>query len=240
MLRVKNLSFSFEGRPLLDNLCFTLKRGEIVSLIGRSGSGKSTFFRLLTALLKPEAGEIKLGSQPAYMMQSDLLLPWRTVKENVSLPTELGSGEKEDLAKELIEEVGLAGFEGHYPEMLSGGMRQRAALARTLNKQRKLLLLDEPFGALDVAHREQMYALLRKLREKWEITIFMITHDFRDAMTLSDTIYLLSDGAVKKNWPVSDSSRDDPELIASLRSAIHCESALHTEAGICCSEASSG
>lgn len=222
MLTIEDLFFSYGDRPTIDGLSLHLPRNSITTIIGGSGSGKTTLFKLIAGLLTPHKGKITLTGPLSYMMQEDLLLPWRTTLENIALPKELGRGFKEhDVADKLCNDVGLSDFKDCYPHELSGGMRQRVALARALLQKRPLLLLDEPFGALDVALREQMYSLLLEIPNK---TLLLITHDFRDALTLSDTIYLLSEGKLTKRWDIPKEVRLDPKLAGlyqqELRNAI--------------------
>lgn len=223
MLSVKNLVFSYKDTPVFKNLSFSLNEGEIASFIGTSGSGKTTLFKLLTGIHQPHHGDIAIDgvTQPAYMTQKDLLLPWRTVLENITLTFELGKQKhclKKSLneAMELIEEVGLQGYEHKFPEELSGGMRQRVSLARALMQKSPLLLLDEPFASLDIQLREQMYALLKTIHKNHNTTILLITHDFRDAISLSDHIFLLANGRVTKQWQIEPTSRTCPAKMGSL------------------------
>jgi ABC-type nitrate/sulfonate/bicarbonate transport system ATPase subunit len=215
MLDVNQIEFSYGKRKILHEVNFALQKGEIASLIGSSGSGKTTLFKLMTGLLNLEKGSIIIGGEPlprgalfvTYMMQEDLLLPWRTILENMLLTSELGNQgsltkQRKEEASALLEELGLAGYENMYPEELSGGMRQRVSLARAMLPKKPVLLLDEPFGGLDIGLREQMYNLLRRIQEKYGTTILMITHDFRDALSLSDKVFLLDKGRIKQTWSI--------------------------------------
>lgn len=197
-----------------------LERGEIVAILGPSGAGKTTLFKLISGLLEPEAGTITIDGATdrrdliSYLMQEDLLLSWRSALDNVLLAAELGrNAAKPDTARalELVNEVGLNGYEHARPSELSGGMRQRVALARALLQDKPILLLDEPFGALDVARRQQMYELVRKIHDKHSKTTLLITHDFRDALILADRILLLADGTIAEEWHVPRSVRTDPK-----------------------------
>lgn len=222
MLEIDNVSFSYEKQEILKNTHFSLKKGEIGALIGASGSGKTTLFKLLTGMLSPDSGTISVAGHllpggnrnVAYMMQEDLLLPWRTVLNNMTLIGELGKNRQSiesirDEAKTLLREIGMAGLEDAYPDELSGGMRQRVSLARALLLKRPLLLLDEPFGSLDVSLREQMYTLLRQVQSRYGTTMLMITHDFRDALSLSDRIFLLDEKCIKQEWQINAEMRED-------------------------------
>lgn len=229
-IHVKNLSFDYEDNQILQDVSFSLKKGEVATLIGASGSGKSTLFKLLTGLITVKYGELTLNNQSipagyqsiAYMMQEDLLLPWRTVLDNMTLITELGSSpsyskQLQEESLHLLNEMGLKGCEHLYPHELSGGMRQRVALARTLLQKKPILLLDEPFGALDVGLRENMYRLLRKVQEKHHTTILLVTHDFRDALVLSDRILFLADGVIQKEWHIPLEDKNDLEKMGLLQ-----------------------
>ena len=229
MLEIHNLSFSFASFEVLSDFSLQLSKGEIGTLIGSSGSGKTTLFKLLAGFLKCTKGSIhfsgKLQENPslyvAYMTQDDLLLPWRSILDNLMLVGELGK-KKYDLdvmkyeAKHYLKEVGLDGWEQAYPHQLSGGMRQRVSLARALLQKKPLLLLDEPFSALDVAMREQMHCLLRDVKDRYRTTILMVTHDFRDAISLSDKIFLLSEGRIDQEWTINSSAKNDPHKFHSL------------------------
>lgn len=220
VLEAKELQFSYAGRSVLQNVSFTLKKGEIVTLIGRSGAGKSTLFKLLAGLLPRQKGSLSL-SPNAYMVQEDLLLPWRTVLANVTLTGELGltSLPKQELiekSRELLKRVGLEGYEDLLPSDLSGGMRQRVLLARALILNRPLLLLDEPFTALDLLLREQMYILLREIQHERGATVLMVTHDFRDALHLSDRVLLLQKGEISKEWVVQTRCREDGAVFGAM------------------------
>lgn len=183
-----------------------IRKGEFVSVIGASGSGKSTLFKMLAGLLEPTHGEIFLNGQHsadrlgiiAYMPQKDLLLPWRTVLENCLLPLEIAKANKEAKSVEILamlERFGLAGCEQLYPDQLSGGMRQRVAFLRTLITGQDLMLLDEPFGALDAMTKRQMHKWLLSLWSDLQKTVLFITHDLEEAILLSDRIYMLSSEA---------------------------------------------
>lgn len=220
MLRIKDLHFAYDAKTILDGVTFSAAAGEIIALIGISGSGKTTLFRLITGLVPPSCGEIEIGGcatpertqMATYMRQEDLLLPWRTVMGNLLLFSELGKKEargstlKEE-ATQLLQRVGLEGFEEAYPRALSGGMRQRVALARALLQNRPLMLLDEPFASLDVILREQLYALLREIRDQYQKTIVMVTHDFRDAVALADRILVLARGKIAGTYVMDPASR---------------------------------
>lgn len=200
-LQVKNVSVTFEHKRILENLNLSVKRGEFVALIGPSGCGKSTLLNILAGVLTPECGEVYVDGTPvtgvsshfAYMPQSDLLLPWKTILDNVTLYGAL-HGKKNEARARALEEFpvfGLQGYENAYPNELSGGMRQRAAFLRTALCSADIMLLDEPFGALDVITRNDMQDWLLKLRRELGRTTLLVTHDIDEALYLADRIVVL-------------------------------------------------
>jgi ABC-type nitrate/sulfonate/bicarbonate transport system ATPase subunit len=206
-LQIQHLTKSFRrgaaSLPVLNGISLESASGEFVSVLGPSGCGKSTLFNLIVGLLQPNAGTIQIDGVPignhagafAYMQQKDLLLPWRTVLGNVLLGPEIEGrprAKARDEAMQLLDQLGLKGFEHHYPAQLSGGMRQRAALVRTLLLKKKMLLLDEPFGALDAMTRAVMQSILLDIWQQWRQTILLITHDVDEALLFSDRIYVLT------------------------------------------------
>jgi putative hydroxymethylpyrimidine transport system ATP-binding protein len=204
-LDVRGLSVSYGDLPVLDDLTLSAAPGEFVSLVGPSGCGKSTLFAALAGLVAPPEGTVRgaveldggpvHGSPFGYMPQKDLLFPWRTVLDNTTLGLEVAGTprrEARERARPLFEPFGLAGFEDARPAELSGGMRQRAALLRTVVGGRDVLLLDEPFGALDALTRSGMQEWLEGMRERYGWTTLLITHDVREAAFLSDRVVVLS------------------------------------------------
>jgi ABC-type nitrate/sulfonate/bicarbonate transport system ATPase subunit len=206
-IRVAGVHHSFptgQGRiSVLDGVDLTVADGEFVSIIGPSGCGKSTLFNILAGLEVPDSGSVLFHGADAtgrtehfaYMPQKDLLLPWRRVIDNASLGLEVqGLSRKQARAKagELFATFGLAGFERSWPSELSGGMRQRVALLRTVVQRRSVLLLDEPFGALDSLTRTEMQMWLTSVWERYHWTVILITHDIREAVFLSDRVYALT------------------------------------------------
>jgi ABC-type nitrate/sulfonate/bicarbonate transport system ATPase subunit len=200
-------AFAMRGgsRPVLDTVSFTVAPGEFVALIGPSGCGKSTVFNLLAGLDSPDDGLLRVGQDSvadssakrhcAYMPQKDLLFPWRTVLENTALGLEvagIGKRAARERARKLFPAFGLAGFEDARPFQLSGGMRQRAAMLRTVVQDRPVLLLDEPFGALDSLTRTEMQNWLQDVWLGDRRTVLMITHDIREAVYLADRVIVLS------------------------------------------------
>ena len=206
-LEVRNLTQTFAQQAtqlrVLDNLNFSIDDREFVALLGPSGCGKSTLFNIISGLLAPDTGQIYLNGERicgntgdfAYMQQKDLLLPWRTVLRNVLIGPEI-QGESLAAAKteaeQRLAQLGLSGFENSYPMQLSGGMRQRVALVRTLLFRKEILLLDEPFGALDAMTRTVMQSILLDIWAEARQTVLLITHDVEEALLLADKIYLLT------------------------------------------------
>ena len=207
-LQIKNVYKDYQLKDgtefkTLDNLNMQIKSGEFISLIGQSGSGKSTLFNLISGLEAPSKGDILLDGESiinkkglvSYMPQKDHLLPWRTILENVILGMEIAKIPKEEAKKRAItfaETFGLKEFMNEFPASLSGGMRQRAALLRTTLLDNNVLLLDEPFGALDEITRMQMQQWLLSVWEKLGNTILFVTHSIDEAILLSDRVYVFS------------------------------------------------
>ncbi len=206
-LEAKDITHSFNQNrthgQVLNNLNCTVNKGEFVALLGPSGCGKSTLFNIISGLMKPLSGEIYLNGKRlqgnigafGYMQQKDLLLQWRTVLRNVLIGPEIQGDSLDDAkteALELLAQLGLQGFEKNYPMQLSGGMRQRVALVRTLLFKKDILLLDEPFGALDAMTRTVMQSILLDIWNKNKQTVLLITHDIEEALILADKIYVLT------------------------------------------------
>jgi ABC-type nitrate/sulfonate/bicarbonate transport system ATPase subunit len=202
-LELRQLSKAFGKLDVLAEVSLSARPGEFVSIVGPSGAGKSTLFKLLIGELEPDRGEALFDGAPlientsrfAFMPQRDALMPWRRVIDNLTLGLEV-RGLSRRLARErvrsLLSEFGLEGFEQHFPAQLSGGMRQRAALLRTVVQDRDMLLLDEPLGALDALTRTGMQKWLETTWALHRWTAMLITHDVREAVFLSDRIYVLS------------------------------------------------
>ncbi len=209
LLAVERVSKAFvEGpRPIraLHDVSFQVADGEFVCLLGPSGSGKSTLLRIAGGLIAPDQGTVVFDGRPltephpdiGFVFQSTNLMPWRTVLQNVLLPLEIQRGALDDAhtqrALELLRLVGLEGFERVYPKHLSGGMAQRVVLARTLIQQPKLLLMDEPFGALDALTRERMNLELLRVHRMQAATVLMVTHSITEAVFLADRVIILSE-----------------------------------------------
>jgi NitT/TauT family transport system ATP-binding protein len=187
-----------------------VRRGEFIAIVGPSGCGKSTFMKLATGLKMPSRGRIRIDGQPVtgplkisgMAFQAPSLLPWRTTVDNVLLPLEIVEphrsrfkqrrAEYEERARALLRKVGLAGYEDQYPWQLSGGMQQRASICRALIHEPEMLLLDEPFGALDAFTREELWCILRDLWTEQRFNVILVTHDLRESVFLADTVYVMS------------------------------------------------
>jgi ABC-type nitrate/sulfonate/bicarbonate transport system ATPase subunit len=233
-LSLKGLSKSYPGTKtsppmhILHSLDLEVATGTFVSLIGPSGCGKSTICNLVAGIEVSDTGEILLDSkainglpgQVSYMPQKDLLLPWRTLLDNVILGSEILRQNKHKArqeAKAWLKQFGLAPFAEYYPHQLSGGMRQRGALLRTILFGQKTLLLDEPFGALDALTRQEMQRWLLKIWEQTRYTVLFITHDIDEAILLSDKIVVLSQrpARILKEYLVPFTHPRDPGLLLS-------------------------
>lgn len=201
-LRVENLSCSFRGEMVLDQLNMSVKEREFVTILGPSGCGKSTLLNILAGVLPSVGGSVTvnqikvkgLSSHFAYMPQQDLLMPWMTILENVSLYGTIHH-KKKSMKKQAVtnfSKFGLSGYENRYPRELSGGMRQRAAFLRTALCGADIMLLDEPFGALDVITRGGMQDWLQSIRSDLNRTTILVTHDIDEAIYLSDRILILT------------------------------------------------
>tara|TARA_R110002072_G_scaffold273666_1_gene434544 strand:+ start:1236 stop:1991 length:756 start_codon:yes stop_codon:yes gene_type:complete len=203
VLDMQNVGVTLGDTAVLDDISMRVSEGEFVSILGPSGAGKSTIFRLLTGALEHDRGTITCNGRPldqsaqgfAFMPQRDALMPWRRILDNLTLGLEVqGMARKNARARvmPLLADFGLIGFEQHYPAQLSGGMRQRAALLRTIVQARPVQLLDEPFGALDALTRTQMQKWFENRWQAARWTTLLVTHDVREAVALSDRIYILS------------------------------------------------
>jgi NitT/TauT family transport system ATP-binding protein len=208
LLVVQNVSKAFADGPrpvhALQEVSFVVADGEFVCLLGPSGSGKSTLLRIVGGLATADSGAVHFAGEPVsaphpamgFVFQRTNLMPWRTVLDNVLLPVEVQQGRADEAvrqqARRLLHLVGLEGFEGVYPKQLSGGMAQRVVLARTLLQEPRLLLMDEPFGALDALTRERLNVELLRLYGLHEQTVVMVTHSINEAVFLADRVLILS------------------------------------------------
>lgn len=203
LLQVEKVSKSFDGEKIIENISIDLQEGELISLLGVSGGGKTTLFNIISGLKKPDEGRVLLEGEDvtgkpgkvSYMLQKDLMLPYRTIVDNVALPLIVQGMKKEEARKKAaahFAQFGLAGTEKMYPSQLSGGMKQRAALLRTYLFSEKVALLDEPFSALDMLTKGAMHQWYLKVMGEINLSTLFITHDIDEAILLSDRIYLLT------------------------------------------------
>lgn len=213
MIEIRNITKSYGDTPgvsgpkaclpTLDNISLAVNKGEFVSIIGPSGCGKTTLFNIISGLERPDGGSVLLEGRDitgqrsfvSYMLQKDLLLPWRNVLDNCTLGLELqkmGRAKAREIACSLLAEFNLADYAMSYPSCLSGGMRQRAAFARTMLAGKEVLLLDEPFGALDAYTKSEMHLWLLQVWQKRRPTVLFITHDVEEAIFLSDRVFVFS------------------------------------------------
>ena len=214
--------------PVLDGLDVSVPEGGFVAVVGPSGCGKSTLTRLIAGLMKPDEGEVWLHGERVtspratvgMAFQNPVLLEWRTILDNVLLPLEivpnrLTRAEREERARGLLALVGLQGFEDKRPSELSGGMRQRASLCRSLVHKPEVLILDEPFGALDAFTREDLWQIMHEVKAREPFTGVLITHDLREAIFLADQVVVLS-GRPARTQYVMEVTRDRPPTLDDL------------------------
>ena len=236
LLEFEHVSYQYPGEDfdIIDDLSFSVESGSFHCIIGVSGCGKSTIFRMTNGLLQPKSGTSRVGGKPigeqkhycGYMPQKDLLFPWRTIGENLALPLEIRGGlskaERRERVDDALADVGLEGCRDKMPDELSGGMRQRAAFARTMLTGSDLLLLDEPFSALDFLTRISMQEWLLGQWEKHKKTILFITHDVEEAVFLSGSvlavtstpIHTLTEVPVPATYPRTRECLTHPDMVA--------------------------
>lgn len=193
-ITLRDISVRLGGAQILRGVNLEVGRGELLALIGPSGGGKSTLLRVIGGLLRPDAGEVRVPTPPAFVFQDYRLLPWRSVLSNVRLPRQIAGHGLE--AREALAQVGMQSYASLYPAQLSGGMRARVALARALAQSSDVLLLDEPFAALDALVRERFNDELLHLHDKTGRTTVLVTHSIREAVYLADRVAVMRDGAV--------------------------------------------
>lgn len=223
-LSVQNIHHTYftkaSAATALSDISLTVEEGEFVSLLGPSGCGKSTLLSIISSLLKPTQGTVLLENKPVttaknqigYMLQQDYLFPWKTIEENILLGLKLSkqlNDQTRSTALGLLEQIGLTGVEKQLPRQLSGGMRQRVALVRTLATEPKLLMLDEPFSALDYQTKLNLEDLVSRTLDEFGKTAILVTHDIGEAIAMSDRVYLLSPspGRIFKIFTMPDELR---------------------------------
>jgi len=232
-----------KGSLVLDGLSFEAVAGDFVSVVGQSGCGKSTLLKLLAGMVEPSAGNVFIDGKPphekreelSFIFQDSTLLPWLNVRRNIELPLKLrgvGKTERQTVAERLLELVGLEHIGGRYPRQLSGGMKMRVSLARGLATEPRLLLMDEPFGALDAITRNRLNEELLALRESSPFTTFFVTHSVGEAVFLSNKVIILSVNPgrihacidVDLPYPRTADTREDPafqKLVAAVNHELH-------------------
>ena len=200
-LEVKNLSFQYQtGRPILHGLSFSVEAGQTLAVVGASGCGKSTLLKIIADILGRKDGSVlggsikidglspedyRLSGRLSYMFQEPTLLPHLTVEKNIALPLEITGKRSAEIVRELIEAVGLSEYQNFLPNKLSGGMKTRVSLARSFSTAPELLLLDEPFSALDIAWKDSLYRRLQQLHHRFGTTVILVTHDIEEAIRLA-------------------------------------------------------
>jgi NitT/TauT family transport system ATP-binding protein len=219
----------------IEDVSLSIAKGEFIAVVGPSGCGKSSLMRLISGLHPPLAGVLTVEGRPVtgplksvgMAFQNSNLLPWRTALDNVLLPLEIVEPYRRDFSKQkysgkarsLLESVGLAGFVSMYPWELSGGMQQRTSICRALIHEPEILMLDEPFGALDAFTREELWCALRDLQAERRVTVMLVTHDLREAVFLADTVYVMSSrpGRIVRRCEVDIARPRDLEVVYTQR-----------------------
>jgi sulfonate transport system ATP-binding protein len=226
--RLRGLTRAFGDRTVLRDLDLDIAPGEFIALIGRSGSGKSTLLRVLAGLDREAAGQVEVSGTTSVAFQEPRLVPWRRVSANIALGLRTADPRA---AAAALDEVGLTDQAGAWPLTLSGGEAQRASLARALVREPRLLLLDEPFSALDALTRMSMHRLVLRLWTLHQPAVLLVTHDVDEALALADRVLVLSDGRIGFSCPISvprPRDRDQPDLIT-LRADLLAELGVPTE-----------
>ena len=206
---LEHIGVTFKNNAkILRDINLNIKKGEFVSLIGRSGCGKTTLLKVISGLIKPDSGTINVTQHQAIGFQDARLIPWLTVSKNVVFGMQGNKSELKSIAEKALNDMQLNNCGSKWPSELSGGQAQRVSLARALVHNPELLLLDEPFGALDALTRLDMQDLLDNLRQKHGWTTIMVTHDISEAVRLSNRILMIKDGIIEKNWNIDRSQLD--------------------------------
>lgn len=212
-LEVRNVSKSYGGRLVLRNIDLTVEEREFICILGHSGCGKSTLLNMIAGYITPDSGEILVDGKPVtgpsrsrgMVFQDHALFPWLTVLNNIAFGPrvqKVPKAQAKEMAREYLRLVGLEAYESHYPAQLSGGMKQRVGIARALAGRPDILLMDEPFGALDVLTRESMQAELRRICETLKPTVLFVTHSISEAVYLADRVVIMKDGIIADEFEV--------------------------------------
>jgi NitT/TauT family transport system ATP-binding protein len=239
--RVNDVSKAFDELVVLVNIQLKVRRGHIHTFLGPSGCGKTTLLRILSGFEQPTSGEVLHGDEPVrgpsarrgFMFQEGICFPWRTVMRNVTFGLEIkGTArlEREEIARRYVKLVGLEGFEGYYPAQLSGGMRQRMVLATVLANEPDVLLMDEPFGALDAQTRELMQRELLRIWTETQKTIIFVTHSIREALLISNhlSVFLTRPGRIAETIDLDRAlGCSSPERAPTQRALVEMEEVLH-------------
>lgn len=213
---LRGVTRRFGDHVVLDEVDLTIHRGQFVVLLGHSGCGKSTLLRIVGGIDQGDEGAVRTGTNPAVVFQDPRLFPWKRIADNVALGLDTSAREARRRAAEMLAEVGLTGREKAWPRELSGGQRQRVALARALVREPDLLLLDEPFSALDALTRITAQNLVQQLVEVHRPAVLMVTHDVEEALLLADRVLVMADGGIAHDEQVTvprPRRRDHPEIV---------------------------
>lgn len=195
-IQLTKVKKSFGNMEILRDITFNVGEGELISIVGPSGSGKSTIFNIITKIIDKDDGDIVVNGDVSYMYQKDMMVPWKKVIDNIGIPLVFKGHSKKEARGQVVKYLdtfGLEGFEYKYPSQLSGGMKQRANFLKTFLTSKDIMLLDEPFAALDSITRRKMQKWLLDLTKEMKTTILFITHDIEEAIFLSDRIYVISE-----------------------------------------------
>lgn len=195
-IQLTKVKKSFGNMEILRDITFNVGEGELISIVGPSGSGKSTIFNIITKIIDKDDGDIVVNGDVSYMYQKDMMVPWKKVIDNIGIPLVFKGHRKKEAREHVVKYLdtfGLEGFEYKYPSQLSGGMKQRANFLKTFLTSKDIMLLDEPFAALDSITRRKMQKWLLDLTKEMKTTILFITHDIEEAIFLSDRIYVISE-----------------------------------------------
>lgn len=224
VLNIKNIFFSYNEKLLLKNISLSLEEEEFLSIVGSSGCGKSTIIKLIAGIEKANSGTIECKST-GYMPQRDLLLPWRNILDNILLPMEINKKNLEEGKKKALEylkKIKLDEYKDAFPSELSGGMKQRISFLRTLFTEGEILLLDEPFSALDMITKEQLQKWLLEILKEFKKSIIFITHDINEAIFLSDRILVCKNSPLDsfEEFKITPNIKNSPEESMELKNKI--------------------